>query len=54
MLGYCFGDNAATAMIELVGYNENMLGEKSEKKAKTRRSRSKKSAESSSDSSAAE
>ena len=53
-LGNRLGDNAATAMIELVDYNENMLGEKSEKKAKTRRSRSKKSAESSSDSSAAE
>ena len=42
-LGNRLGDNAATAMIELVDYNENMLKDKSEKKSKTRRSRSKKS-----------
>ena len=42
-LGNRLGDNAATAMIELVDYNENMLGDKAEKKSKTRRSRSKKS-----------
>ncbi len=41
-LGNRLGDNAATAMIEFVDYNENML--KEEKKAKTRRSRSKKAA----------
>ena len=42
-LGNRLGDNAATAMIEFVDYNENMLKDKSEKKSKTRRSRSKKS-----------
>ena len=42
-LGNRLGDNAATAMIELVDYNENMLKDKAEKKSKTRRSRSKKS-----------
>jgi len=42
-LGNRLGDNAATAMIELVDYNENMLKDKSEKKSKTRRSRGKKS-----------
>lgn len=41
-LGNRLGDNAATAMIELVDYNENMLKDKSEKKSKTRRSRGKK------------
>ncbi len=44
-LGNRLGDNAATAMIELVDYNENMLKDKAEKKSKTRRSRSKKAAE---------
>ena len=44
-LGNRLGDNAATAMIELVDYNENMLGDKAEKKSKTRRSRGKKSSE---------
>jgi large subunit ribosomal protein L17 len=40
------GDNAEMAMIELVDFNENLLKEKSAKKAKTRRRRggSKKSA----------
>ena len=42
-LGNRLGDNAAMAMIELVDYNENLLKETAEKKAKTRRSRSKKS-----------
>ena len=37
------GDNAEMAMIEFVDYNENLLKESGEKKAKTRRSRSKKS-----------
>ena len=41
-LGNRLGDNAATAMIELVDYNENMLSDKAEKKSKTRRSRGKK------------
>ena len=44
-LGNRLGDNAATAMIELVDYNENMLGDKAEKKSKTRRSRGKKASE---------
>ena len=44
-LGNRLGDNAATAMIELVDYNENLLKENSEKKSKTRRSRNKKAAE---------
>jgi len=44
-LGNRLGDNAAMAMIELVDYNENLLKESAEKKAKTRRSRSKKAAE---------
>lgn len=44
-LGNRLGDNAATAMIELVDYNENMLKDKAEKKSKTRRSRAKKAAE---------
>ena len=44
-LGNRLGDNAAMAMVELVDYNENMLKETAEKKAKTRRSRSKKTAE---------
>ena len=39
-LGNRLGDNAATAMIELVDYNENMLKAKTEKKqTRTRRSR---------------
>lgn len=42
-LGNRLGDNAATAMIELVDYNENLLKESADKKVKTRRSRSKKS-----------
>ncbi len=38
--GNRLGDNAKTCLIELVDYNENMLKEKSEKKAgRTRRSR---------------
>ncbi|MBD5277703.1 MAG: 50S ribosomal protein L17 [Bacteroides sp.] len=36
--GHRLGDNAEMAMIELVDFNENMLGEKAPK-AKTRRSR---------------
>lgn len=48
-LGNRLGDNAATAMIEFVDYNENLLKEKAaEKKTKTRRSHGKKAAESSS------
>ena len=40
------GDNSEMAIIELVDYNENMLKESTEKKAKTtRRSRAKKAAE---------
>ncbi len=43
--GYRLGDNAETCFIELVDFNENMLKEKTEKKAgRTRRSRSKKAA----------
>ena len=38
--GFRLGDNAKTCFIELVDYNENMLKEKTEKKAgRTRRSR---------------
>lgn len=38
--GFRLGDNAATAMIELVDYNENMLKEKAAKKStRTRRSK---------------
>ena len=44
-LGNRLGDNAATAMIEFVDYNEGLLKETAEKKSKTRRSRSKKAAE---------
>ncbi len=44
-LGNRLGDNAAMAMIEFVDYNENLLKESGEKKAKTRRSRSKKAAD---------
>lgn len=39
--GYRLGDNAAMCFIELVDYNENMLGDGGTKKAKTRRSRRK-------------
>jgi large subunit ribosomal protein L17 len=39
--GYRLGDNAAMCFIELVDYNENMLGDGAAKKAKTRRSRRK-------------
>ena len=40
--GYRLGDNAAMCFIELVDYNENMLSDKGDKKAKTtRRSRRK-------------
>ena len=39
--GYRLGDNAAMCFIELVDYNENMLGEAKTKKTKTRRSRKK-------------
>lgn len=42
--GYRLGDNAAMCFIELVDYNENMLGDGGAKKAKTRRSRRKSSA----------
>ncbi len=44
--GHRLGDNAEMAMIELVDFNENMLGESAAPKAKkkTRRSRSKKAA----------
>lgn len=43
--GHRLGDNAEMAMIELVDFNENMLGEAAAKKAKkTRRSRGKKAA----------
>jgi large subunit ribosomal protein L17 len=38
-LGSRLGDSADTAMIELVDYNENLLTEKSAKKAKTTRRR---------------
>ncbi|NOX87195.1 MAG: 50S ribosomal protein L17 [Chlorobi bacterium] len=38
-LGNRLGDNADMAMIELVDYNENLLGEKTAKKAKTSRRR---------------
>lgn len=43
--GYRLGDNAAMCFIELVDYNENMLGEATKKAAKTRRSRKRKSAD---------
>ncbi|MEA4918948.1 MAG: 50S ribosomal protein L17 [Petrimonas sp.] len=39
--GFRLGDNAAMCFIELVDFNENMLGEGKAKKAKTRRSRRK-------------
>lgn len=45
--GNRLGDNAEMCFIELVDYNENMLGEKSAKKAKTTRRRTKKKADSS-------
>ena len=53
-LGNRLGDNAATAMIELVDYNENMLSDKAEKKSKTRRSRAKKASEAPAEAPAAE
>ena len=53
-LGNRLGDNAATAMIELVDYNENMLSDKAEKKSKTRRSRGKKDSEAPAEAPAAE
>lgn len=43
--GYRLGDNAAMCFIELVDYNENMLGEATKKASKTRRSRKRKSAD---------
>ena len=43
--GYRLGDNAAMCFIELVDYNENMLGEAAKKTTKTRRSRKRKSAD---------
>lgn len=44
--GFRLGDSAEMCMIELVDFNELMLGEKGDKKAKTtRRSRSRKKAE---------
>ncbi len=42
--GNRLGDNAKTCFIELVDFNEAMLKDKKEAKAKTRRSRSKKAA----------
>ncbi|OWR77549.1 50S ribosomal protein L17 [Porphyromonas gingivalis] len=42
---YRLGDNAAMCFIELVDYNENMLGEAAKKATKTRRSRKRKSAD---------
>ena len=41
--GFRLGDNAAMCFIELVDFNENMLGEGKTKRAKTRRSRRKSS-----------
>ena len=43
--GYRLGENAAMCFIELVDYNENMLGEAAKKATKTRRSRKRKSAD---------
>lgn len=43
--GYRLGDNAAMCFIELVDYNENMLGEATKKATKTRRSRKRKSSD---------
>ena len=43
--GYRLVDNAAMCFIELVDYNENMLGEAAKKATKTRRSRKRKSAD---------
>ena len=43
--GYRLGDNAAMCFIELVDYNENMLGEAAKKATKTCRSRKRKSAD---------
>ena len=38
-IGHRLGDNAEMAMIELVDFNENMLGDAAKKATKTRRSR---------------
>ena len=38
-IGHRLGDNAEMAMIELVDFNENMLGDGAKKATKTRRSR---------------
>lgn len=43
--GFRLGDNAQMCFIELVDFNENMMKEKVEKKARTRRSSAKKKAE---------
>ncbi len=43
--GFRLGDNAQMCFIELVDFNENMLKEKTEKKARTRRSSAKKKAD---------
>lgn len=52
--GHRLGDNAEMCFIELVDFNENMLGEGGEKKAKkTRRRRSSKKAEESAEATAA-
>lgn len=40
--GFRLGDNAQMCFIELVDFNENMMKEKAEKKARTRRSSKKK------------
>ncbi len=55
-IGPRMGDNAEMALIELVDYNENLLGAKAkeEKKTRRRRSRSKKSAETSTEAAAVE
>lgn len=43
--GFRLGDNAQMCFIELVDFNENMMKEKVEKKARTRRSTAKKKVE---------
>ena len=43
--GFRLGDNAQMCFIELVDFNENMMKEKTEKKARTRRSSAKKKVE---------
>ncbi len=43
--GFRLGDNAQMCFIELVDFDENMMKEKQEKKARTRRSSAKKKAE---------